>query len=378
MAAPDLIKTECGESGPSLLFIEPYLNHSHGAFAKGIMSHVPARWTLLGLPGRFFRWRMRGAAAYLALQARRDLERPWDGLICSSMLGLAELKGLCPSLAEVPSLVYFHENQLCYPVQGKAGQTQQDRDLYLAFSNLTSGLAAKRILFNSDYHKREVFAAADAMLKRLPDAVPADLLKVLYEKCGVRPVPLEVSEADGLARTKNQGNLRIVWNHRWEHDKDPETLFSALFKLAGDGQNFQVAILGPRSANYPKVFDLAGDILGGRLVHLGTVEDRREYWGWLFWADLAISTALQEYQGLSIAEAVWAGCRPLVPDTLVYPELYDGEFRYPADRLYDSLLPLVQKPELARGAAYRRMTEQLTWPKQQKGWQQEIKELLAR
>ena len=42
----------------------------------------------------------------------------WDCLFCSDMLNLAELKGLAPRiLGSLPSVLYFHENQLTYPVQ---------------------------------------------------------------------------------------------------------------------------------------------------------------------------------------------------------------------------------------------------------------------
>ena len=374
---PELIREDYGDSGPRLLFIEPYLNHSHAAFARGLMSHVPGRWTLLGLPGRYFRWRMRGAATYLAMAAKTVLDGAWDGLVCSSMLGLAELKGLCPSLAQTPSLVYFHENQLCYPAPGLADELQKDRDLYLAFSNLSSCLAAKAVLFNSDYHRTEVMQAAESLLNKLPDAVPVQLIKVIYEKSRIRPVPLEVEQAKGLVRGKREGVLRIIWNHRWEHDKDPDSLFAALFRLADAGLDFQVAILGPKGATYPKSFDSAPDILGKRLKHMGMAKERREYWQWLYWADLTISTALQEYQGLSVAEAVWAGCRPLVPDALVYPEIYETEFRYIPGQLHETLLPLVNKPDLARQDGYHKMVEHFTWPKQQLGWQQEIEELIG-
>ncbi|MBU1156026.1 MAG: DUF3524 domain-containing protein, partial [Proteobacteria bacterium] len=56
--ASDLVIQDVGAGGPRLLFVEPYLTASHAAFAQGLMKHLPARWTLLGLPGRHWRWRM--------------------------------------------------------------------------------------------------------------------------------------------------------------------------------------------------------------------------------------------------------------------------------------------------------------------------------
>ena len=70
---PALVIQDVGSEGPRLLFVEPYLTASHAAFAQGLMHHAPARWTLLGLPGRHWRWRLRGAAAFLADQAAQVL-----------------------------------------------------------------------------------------------------------------------------------------------------------------------------------------------------------------------------------------------------------------------------------------------------------------
>jgi len=41
-----------------------------------------------------------------------------------------------------------------------------------------------------------------------------------------------------------------------------------------------------------------------------------------------VSFALQENFGYSIAEAVYLGCVPILPNRLVYPELYIEEYLY--------------------------------------------------
>jgi glycosyltransferase involved in cell wall biosynthesis len=368
----DLIVTRAGESGPRLLFIDPYLNASHRALMEGLLLHIPARWTALGLRGRNFRWRLRGAACFLAQTAGETLAREWDGMVVTSMLGLAELKGLVPALANTPALAYFHENQLAYPAPGQAGAAQQERDLFLAFSNLTTAQAASTVAFNSVYHRDEFLRAAAELLARLPDARPAGLAQAIAAKAVVLPVPLETAPAEGLSREPRRGPLRILWNHRWSQDKDPETFFRALFMLAEQGREFEVAVLGPRAGRWSPVFDLAPALLGTRLKQLGPVDDRRAYWSWLFWADLAVSTALQEYQGLAVAEAVWAGCRPLLPRALVYPELYPERYLYEPGRLAEALAPLVDNPQEARRQAPPPGSEAMTWPAWQAPWQEAI------
>jgi glycosyltransferase involved in cell wall biosynthesis len=370
----DLILTRAGDSGPRLLFIEPYANASHRALLEGLLRHAPARWTALTLPGRHFRWRLRGAASFLAMQATDLLRQDWDGLVCSSMLNLAELKGLCPALGNVPALVYFHENQLCYPAPGQAGAAQQERDLFLAFSNLTSAQAARLVVFNSNYHRDEFLGAASDLLSRLPDAVPP-LVEDIAGKSLVLPVPLETGPAAGLRREARDGPLRILWNHRWSQDKDPEAFCAALLDLAAGGLDFEVAVLGPSSGRPPKIMAQARQALGQRIRQWGAVGDRRAYWRWLFWADLAVSAALQEYFGLSVAEAVWAGCRPLLPRRLAYPSLYPARYLYAPGGLAQALKPLAADPALARGQDTRPLAAGWTWQAQAGAWQSALKEL---
>jgi glycosyltransferase involved in cell wall biosynthesis len=363
----DLIIQRAGADGPRLLFVEPYLTPSHAAFMQGLTRQVPARWTCLGLAGRYWRWRMRGAASYLASVAQEILAQPWDALVCSDMLGLAELRGLAPGLARVPSLVVFHENQLAYPAPGRAEREQQKRDLFLAWSNLSSAQAAEAVVFNSQFHRGEFLQAARQLLARLPDMQPPGLVKAIEAKSLVLPIPIDVDEAAGLEREPRQGPLRLVWNHRWDHDKDPKGFFEALFMLARQGCEFEVAVLGQRPASWPESFDRAPEKLGTRLVHLGPAE-RSEYWKWLFWGDVVVSTAKQEYFGLAVAEAVWAGCRPLLPHTLVYPELYPAEHLYSPGGLAQALEDLLAKPEVVRAGSYRNLAKNFTWQAQRGAW----------
>jgi glycosyltransferase involved in cell wall biosynthesis len=370
--ALDLIKQDAGSGGPRLLLVEPYLTASHAAFAQGLMRHVPARWSLLGLPGRHWRWRMRGAAAFLADQAAEELAQPWDGLVASDMLGLAELRGLVPGLAAVPALVVFHENQLAYPAPGRAEKSLRERDLYLAFSNLTSALAARRVVFNSRFHRDEFLGAARELVGRLPDMRPLGLPQAIAAKSRVLPMPIDPGEVDGLTREPRRGPLRILWNHRWAQDKAPEEFFAALEGLAAQGLEFEVAVLGPAPAQPPAVFAQAREALARHIVQWGHARARNLYWKCLFWADVVVSTARQEYFGMSVAEAAWAGCRPLVPDALVYPQLYPARFCYPPGELAERLAELAQEPEATRQEDYRPLAQNFTWQSQAPAWQKVI------
>lgn len=53
-----------------------------------------------------------------------------------------------------------------------------------------------------------------------------------------------------------------------------------------------------------------------------------EYYRLLARAKVVVSFALQENFGYGVAEAVELGCIPIVPNKLVYPELYEKQYRY--------------------------------------------------
>lgn len=70
--------------------------------------------------------------------------------------------------------------------------------------------------------------------------------------------------------------------------------------------------------------------------------NRTEYYELLAKSKVVVSYALQENFGFGIAEAAYLGCTPIVPNRLVYPELYPKEnifdtFEESVDMVYDAL-----------------------------------------
>lgn len=63
-------------------------------------------------------------------------------LFTSSVLNLAELLGVRPDLARCRKIVYFHENQLVYPVQDK-----KERDCQFGLNQVSTWL----VYFNSSF-----------------------------------------------------------------------------------------------------------------------------------------------------------------------------------------------------------------------------------
>ena len=127
-----------------ILFLEPFYGGSHREFADGLLQHSRHRIDLLTMPARFWKWRMRGAALHFSDKVKNP--EIYDTLLVSDLLSLAELKAIwgtrCP-----PAVVYFHENQLSYPRQ------PHDRvDYQFGFTNISTGLCADTLIFNSQFH----------------------------------------------------------------------------------------------------------------------------------------------------------------------------------------------------------------------------------
>ena len=80
----------------------------------------------------------------------------------------------------------------------------------------------------------------------------------------------------------------------------------------------------------PHEFEEIGEMLraGGRIGAEGFIDDREAYLDLLASQDVVLSTALQEFQGLAVQEAIACGCIPVVPDSLSYQEFVPAQYRY--------------------------------------------------
>lgn len=304
-----------------VLALEPFYGGSHKAFLDGWVRRSRHRWTLLTLPARKWKWRMRQAAPLFAAELAERVAggQGWDRLLCSDMLHLAELEGLAPRcVAELPAVVYFHENQLTHPVR-----VDKERDLHFAISNLWTALAADAVWFNSAFHREELLAAAPKLLRRMPDARPAGVAEAIAERSAVEP-PGVPEPPPRAARTP--GPLRVLWAARWEWDKAPEVFFRAVTGLVERDVPLRLSVVGEAYRERPEVFDRARSRLADRIDHWGWLT-RPEYRRVLAQADVFVSTAEHEFFGLAAVEAMVAGVRPLLPERLSYPELLEAAER---------------------------------------------------
>ena len=104
---------------PQLLLLSGYDAASHRYWRNSLTKNLDDfEWKEVVLPDRYFSWRIRGNSLTFAYEYKEILQQNYDCLIVTSMVDLASLRGFIPSLANIPTIVYFHENQFAYPSNG--------------------------------------------------------------------------------------------------------------------------------------------------------------------------------------------------------------------------------------------------------------------
>ena len=319
-------------------FLEPYYSGSHRSFADSVIKMFPGEFVLFTLPGRHWKWRMHGAAVSLARQVM-DSGIDFTDIIATSLIDLALLKSIISSkLPECRYTVYFHENQLCYPWSQNDKDPTERKDLHYGFMNFTTALTADRVIFNSKYNMNSFFGALGPFLKAFPDenldgSIAGIIAKSEVVYPGFEPV--------NVKREQN-GVPVILWNHRWEYDKNPDEFFNSLFMLKDKGIKFRVAVAGEERTRAPEIFAKAKDKLKNEIISWGYLESRNDYFELLGKCDILPVTAHHEFFGISVLEAASAGVIPLLPLRLSYPELFPqnvfSEFYYDEGGLTQALI----------------------------------------
>jgi glycosyltransferase involved in cell wall biosynthesis len=285
---------------------------------------------------------MRGGAVTLAKRFMEKLRTP-ELILATDMLDLTTFLSLTRSAtASVPTAVYFHENQFTYPSSPKERDAKKGRDTQYGFINYTSALAADHVFFNSRFHMDSFTGALAGYLSGMPDHNEPETVELIREKSSVLYPGMDLKrlKARATAPTSKASPL-ILWNHRWEYDKNGAEFFEALYALEERGIDFEVALLGESFGRPPEEFEAARVRLGDRVVHFGYAEDLDAYASWLTRGDVLPVTSHHDFFGCSVVEAIYMGCVPLLPDRLAYPEHIPAELheRY----LYDGFNDLVEK-----------------------------------
>lgn len=342
-----------------IAIIEPYYGGSHKSFWDTLVEILPYEFQLHTLPARKWKWRMRLAAPFFAKQFQADPDKLHGVsiILCSPYLDVAAFKGLLPQkLQGIPVFTYFHENQFTYPVQ-----IFDERDLHFALTNLTTALASDRLAFNSKYNYQSFVDGAEKLLDKIYDMSLSDWKDIIQAKSVILHPGIDFTELDQIEPEGKVKTPVILWNHRWEHDKNPQLFFETLAQLEQKGHDFKIIVLGESFQLVPEIFSQAREELKEKIIQFGYVQSRQEYLFYLKKGDIVVSTAAHEFYGISVIEAVRAGCLPLVPDALSYPELLPQEYLYKEGELLEKLTVLLTQMSFSAETG-KRLTEQFSWP----------------
>lgn len=309
----------------NILALSPFHGGSHAAFLDGWIARSRHDFTLLSLPDRRWKWRMRHAALTFARDAEDllDAGASFDCVLATDMLDLAAFKGLAPpALRAVLTIAYFHESQFTYPARHDS-EPHAIRDHHFAYTNFTTAAAANVCWFNSEFHKAEFLRALPDFLARFPDHHHTDEVELIASRAAVQYPGID--EIEPRDSPRNPGPLRVAWAARWEHDKNPDDFFAAVRALKTRDIPFQLAVLGRPAKTYPSVFDHARAEFADHIINFGDAESKGDYITALRSADVIVSTANHEFCGVSILEAAATGAVPILPRRLAYPELFDDQ-----------------------------------------------------
>ncbi|XP_045874825.1 glycosyltransferase-like domain-containing protein 1 isoform X2 [Meles meles] len=415
----------------SLLIIEAFYGGSHKQLVDLLQEELED-CVLYTLPAKKWHWRARTSALYFSQNI--PISEQYRVLFASSVLNLTELAALRPDLGKLKKILYFHENQLVYPVK-----KCQERDFQYGYNQILSCLVADVVVFNSVFNMESFLTSIGKFMKLIPDHRPKDLESIIRPKCQVIYFPIRFpdvsrfmpkhktahlqkilslkgnggaapsmalpfqqeqkgseillknsdsesgpgnaapqenlgssltqdsdwrtcspSDNSSSHRQENTQNmtfypcdilggtddpqrpLHIVWSHRWEHDKDPESFFKVLMHLKDLGLNFHVSVLGETFTDVPD------DPLRveGR-ANLSTV----------FSQENRIKLCL-----VGMLEAVYCGCYPLCPKDLVYPEIFPAEYLYSTpEQLSKRLQNFCKRPDIVRKHLYKGEMTPFSW-----------------
>lgn len=317
-----------------ILILEPFFSGSHQQWVEGYKRHSRHDVEILSLKGRHWKWRMFGGAVSLANDFMASDHEP-DLLLATDMLDLTTFLSLTRSRTQgIPVAVYYHENQITYPWNGENGGADAELNRQYGFINYTTALAADKVFFNSEYHQVSFLKGLKTFLKAFPDRQELQNVEIIRKKSSVLPLGMDLKPFDNYKKKIDSDVPVLLWNHRWEYDKNPELFFNTLFRLKSEGVRFKLIVLGESYKKSPPVFEDARQKLENEIIHFGFAESRKVYAELLHAADILPVTSNQDFFGGSAVEAIYCNCYPLLPDRLAFPEHIPEDFKN--DHIYTS------------------------------------------
>lgn len=278
-----------------ILFVETFFKGSHKTWANELKRHL-IDFDFHFLTDNTSSWK---EAMTLATEKLPELDcTKFDLVLLTSMVNVVKFK--IRYNIDAPHIIYFHENQRAYPwtKNGNNNKSAFYSDIQLKSANI-----ADYLLFNSKYNlKTFCLDDSDLILKSevLPIGVDTEILK--------------------KARINKIEGLTIIWNHRWEYDKNPALFFETLRELKKD-ISFKLIITGESPEHVQNiVFSDAKEEFKDNLIHFGYAKSKEDYYKLLWQSHLSIVTSNHDFFGISVCESVLCKVHTILPNRLAYPE----------------------------------------------------------
>ncbi len=351
-----------------IALIEPFFSGSHRTWAEGLQQFSKHQITIFSLPGRHWKWRMFGGAVALAQQFLETNEQ-FDLILASDMLDLATFLGLIRKKgASIPTAIYFHENQITYPWSPNDQVAPADRNNQYGFINFTSALAADAVFFNSDFHQRSFLESLPTFLKQFPDRRQLNTVEKIAQKSQMLPLGMNLKSLRIDAPPVRKGSPVLLWNHRWEYDKNPEFFFQVLFRLKSEGHPFRLVVLGESYPKTPPIFEAARTQMKDEILQFGFAKNKAEYARWLHMADILPVSSQQDFFGGSVVEAIFCNCYPILPNRLAFPghipkQLRETHLYRDTEEFYTKIRAAMQNIDSIRTQSFRDFVARYDWSK---------------
>lgn len=328
----------------NIALFETYFGGSHKSWIDNLIKFSDHQFKVYSLPDRYWKWRMHGGAITLAKQITSQSSIP-DLIITTSMTDVTVLKSFLPKRwSAVPIHLYFHENQFAYKWSTIDRDHKSNRKDHYYFIQYVSALAADKVFFNSLYNQQTFNEGVVKLLKSMPENKNLETIEEIKLKSSVLPLGLDWDLFDKFEIQKhNNEDTIILWNHRWEEDKNPAEFFSILEKLKAIKFRFKLLVLGDEKSANNDFWLEQKKLFQKEIIHWGRVESYEDYIKMLYKADLAIVTSNHDFFGLSILESTYAKVATLLPNRLAYPEHFSSEtfnqvFYHSKEELFEKIL----------------------------------------
>ncbi|XP_065527344.1 tRNA-queuosine alpha-mannosyltransferase isoform X8 [Lathamus discolor] len=355
-----------------VLLIEAFYGGSHKQLMDLLQEELQEDCVLCTLPAKKWHWRARTAALYFMQTV--PMSPNYRILFASSVLNLAELTALRPDLGKLKKVLYFHENQLVYPVQ-----KCQERDFQYGYNQILSCLVADVVVFNSAFNMESFLTSIGKFMKLIPDHRPKDLEEIIRPKCQVLYFPVRFPDVSRFMPEHKLAHFEKVTGIKRNGDAYQTVGLPGQQKCRALMKTSDAASKSGLCEAQPRLHTTQHEGLPSSLIAVARLneseasestnpcqeEDKQH-----LTFNLSNILSEQDYQQRPLhivwphrwVEAVYCGCYPLCPKALVYPEIFPAEYLYSTpEQLFKRLQNFCKRPDIVRKHLYKGETAGFSW-----------------